>query len=144
MTHDIGPHHPFPRGINGDKSGAYYERPLRNGSASLYVILRPRRYMTERDSDLVERGQFTVEELHPEVVRLGRQPQPGTLWIYEVESFEVDREHHGNPESFNDHANNYDLQVFDDFEDLMAYCKGRFQVSEGDFKKSWETNYPQS
>jgi hypothetical protein len=130
--------------MGGDVNGAYYERLLRQGSTSFYVIIRPRRFMTERYSELVDKGQFTMEELHPEVTRLGRRPQPGTLWTYELESFEVDREHHENSESFNDHARDYESQVFDDFESLMKYCEDRFQISERDFKKSWQTNYPQS
>jgi hypothetical protein len=138
------PYRPFPPEVRGDEQGAFYERILNDGAASLYVIVRPRRYMTDRDVRLVESGQFSIEELHPQVRRLGREPRPDTLWIYEVEAFEVDRAHHQNQETFADNARTYTSTVFDDFDDLMDYCGQTFGISPRDFKKSWETRYPQS
>jgi hypothetical protein len=128
--------------MDGDRYGAYYEKLLRDGATSFYVIIRPHPFMTERDVSLIERGDFTIEELHPEIARLGRRPKPGTHWTYLLESFEVDREHHADSELFADHAKNYESQVFDDFETLMKHCRDKFQIAEGDFKKSWKTNYP--
>jgi hypothetical protein len=144
MSLEIGANRPFPPDVEGDMSGAFCERPLRGGAASLYVIIRPRRYMTERDAELIAKGKFSIEELHPEVRRLGRQPPPDTLWLDEVESFEVAREHHENQETFNDNAGNYVAEVFDDFVRLLEYCQAKFQISERDFTRSGATNYPPS
>lgn len=138
------PYRPFPPDVRGDEQGAFYERVLDDGAASLYVIVRPRRYTTDRDERLRESGPFSDEELHPQVGRLGREPRPGTLWIYEVESFEVDRDHHGDQETFADNARSYTSEVFDDFNDLMDYCEHTFRMSPRDFRTSWETRYPQT
>jgi hypothetical protein len=143
MMHKIDSFHPFPPEVDGDMTGAYYERSVNDGATSLYVIIRPRRYLTERDVQLIESGQLSIEDLHPEVRRLGRVPRPDTLWLYELESFEVDREHHEDQETFNDHAKNYAAKVFDDFGDLIEYCKQTFQISGRDFKKRSATHYPE-
>ena len=142
--HRIGPFNAFPPELQGDMNGAFYERPIRNGSASLYLIIRPKRYMTDRDRELVEQGHFSIDELNPGIKLLGRYPHPDTLWLYEVESFEVNREHHENQEVFSDNANKYNCLVFDNYDEMMKYCREEFSVSAEDFRKSWSTNYPQS
>lgn len=143
MAYTAQPHRPFPASMEGGSDGAFFERVIEDGAASFYLIVHPRRYLTARDQSLIDQGQLSLEELHPEVARLGRPPAPGTLWLYELEAFEVLRIHHGDQESFNDNATAYRSAVFDDVQALLAYCQQEFGVSASDFRKRDATNYPE-
>jgi|KBSMisStandDraft_5_1062788.scaffolds.fasta_scaffold70833_2 hypothetical protein len=142
MNHEINESHCFPGALQSDAHGAWYERPAALGRPALYVTLRAKRYMTERDHKWVEKGQFTIEELHPLVRQLAVLPPPDTLWLYEVESFEVDQEHHTDQETFIDHKESIKSAVFSDFDAAMDYCRRTFQLAMSDFKKRSQTNYP--
>ncbi|MEV0361089.1 hypothetical protein [Nocardia fusca] len=135
-------HRPFPAPMEGDLDGAFFERILGSGATSFYLIIRPRRYLTARDHELIDQGTFSLEELHPEVLRLGRLPPAGTLWLYELESFKVGREHHDDQETFNDNATDYRSAVFDNLSTLLDHCQNEFGVSASDFKTSDATHYP--
>jgi hypothetical protein len=100
--------------------------------------------MTARDAELIASGRFSVQELHPEVEQLGRWPRPGASWLYKLESFVVDRDHHRDQEAFADHSEDYTCVVFDDFDALMDHCGRTFQISESDFTRDWATNHPQT
>lgn len=137
-------HRPFPAPMAGDLDGAFFERALDGGATSLFLIIRPRRYLTARDQELIDRGTFTLEDLHPEVLRLGRIPSPETHWLYELESFKVAREHHGDEEAFNDNAVGYRSVVFDELSTLLDHCQREFGVSASDFTRREATHYPES
>lgn len=138
------PHRPFPGPTEGDPDGAFFERALDDGATSFHLIIRPRRYLTARDQELIDQGTFTLEDLHPEVLRLGRIPSSETLWLYELESFTVGREHHDDQEAFNDNAADYRSAVFDDLSTLLDHCQKEFGVSASDFKKREATHYPEA
>lgn len=142
MTYIAQAHRPFPAPMEGTTVGAFFERIDDGGATSFYLIIRPRRYLTARDRELIDQGRFSLGELHPEVLRLGRTPAPETLWLYELESFKVAREHHGDQDAFNDNATDYRSEIFDDLASLLDHCRKEFGVSASDFKKSDATNYP--
>jgi hypothetical protein len=142
MTREIDEQHPFPRALPADAHGSWYERPAATGRPAFYLVLRAKRYMPGRFREFVEKGQFTIEELHPQVTRLPEPPPPDTLWLYEVESYEVDQVHHTDQETFIGHARNFKSVVFADFDAAMDYCRRTFQLSMSDFKKRSETHYP--
>jgi hypothetical protein len=141
MTYVAQAHRPFPAPMEGDMDGAFFERILDGGLTSFYLIIRPRPYLTARDQELIDQGHFSLEDLHPELLRLGRTPPSGTLWLYELESFKVAREHHGNQEAFNDNATNYSSEVFDTLSALLDHCQQEFGVSASDFRKRAATHY---
>jgi hypothetical protein len=142
MTYIAQADRPFPAPMEGNMEGAFFERILDGGATSFYLIVRPRRYLTARDRELIDQGHFSLEELHPEVPRLGRTPAPDSLWLYELESFKVAREHHSDSDAFNDNATDYSSQIFDDVASLLDHCEKEFGVSASDFKNSAATNYP--
>lgn len=135
-------HRPFPASMEGDLDGAFFEKIIDGGTTSFYLIIRPRRYLTARDQELIGQGNFSLEDLHPEVSRLSGIPASGTLWLYELESFKVGREHQDDQEAFNDNATDYRSEVFDDLSILLDHCEKEFGVSASDFKKSEATHYP--
>ncbi|WP_156432383.1 hypothetical protein [Burkholderia sp. MSMB1498] len=131
---------PFPSGVRGDENGMFYEEILPDGG-SKYVIVRAVRYMDERARELIEEG-VSVEDLYPEIEVFGRMPRRDALWLYKVESFTVERQYHEDQEVFSDHSENYAYHVFDDYYDAMDFCREWHGISQGDFRKKWETNYP--
>jgi hypothetical protein len=135
-------HRPFPASMEADPDGAFFERSLDGGATSFYLIIRPRPYLTARDRELIDQGVLSLEELHPEVLRLGRTPSPETRWLYEVESFKVGREYHDDQEVFNDHATDYRSEVFDNLSTLLDHCQKEFGVAASDFRKRDATHYP--
>ncbi|WP_156440857.1 hypothetical protein [Burkholderia sp. ABCPW 14] len=132
---------PFPPGVRADENGMFYEEILPDG-ASKYVIVRAVRYMDERARELMENG-ISLDDLYPEVAVLGREPRENALWLYKVESFTVDRQYHEDQEVFSDHAENYVYNVFDDYHEMMDFCLKNHGIDQGNFKKKWETNYPE-
>lgn len=142
MTYVAQAHRPFPAPMEGNMDGAFFERILDGGLTSFYLIVHPRPYLTARDQELIDQGHFSLEDLHPEVLRLGRAPPSDTLWLYELESFKVAREHHRNQEAFNDNATDYRSEVFDNLSALLDHCQKEFGVSASDFRKRAATHYP--
>src|SRR5262245_53996442 len=140
MTYVAQENRPFPLSMEGNMEGAFFERILDEGETSFYLIIRPRRYLTARDQELIDQGRFSLEELHPEVLRLGRTPSPATPWLYELESFKVGRAHHDDQEAFNDNATDYRSEVYDNLSALLEHCQKEFGVSASDFKKIDATN----
>jgi hypothetical protein len=142
MTYIAQAHRPFPAPMEGDLDGAFFERSVGDGAIFFYLIIRPKRYLRVRDQELIDQGHFSLEDLHPEVLRLGRIPSSDTLWLYELESFKVDCEHHGDQETFNDNAKDYRSEVFDNLSTLLDHCQNKFGISASDFKKREATHYP--
>jgi hypothetical protein len=140
--YEISPYRPFPSEMRADKSAAFCELSWPDGAGSTYVVVRGRRYLDESDQSMIERGVYSFEEMYPELEDLGRRPPEGTLWLYEVESFDVAKEHHVDQETFIDHSKNLKRAFFDNFDDAMTYCQGEFGIGLGDFRKEHETNYP--
>lgn len=133
---------PFPASMSGDLEGAFVDRLLDDGDV-LYVIIRPRRYLTARDRELIDQGRVSLEELHPEVRRLVRTPPAETRWLYELESFRVAQGHHDDQETFNDNATHYRSTTFDDLSVLLDHCRKEFGVSSSDFTVRASTRYPE-
>jgi hypothetical protein len=140
--YQTGPYRPFPSEMRADDSAAFCEIPLSDGSGSTYVIMRARRYLEESDVSMMERGIFSFEEMYPELKDLGYRPPDENFWIYRVESFDVAKEHHVDQEVFADYSQNYKQVVFVTFDTSLAYCQREFGISLENFKKRWETNYP--
>ncbi|MCL2871786.1 MAG: hypothetical protein FWF41_02210 [Betaproteobacteria bacterium] len=135
---------PFPSNVRADPvRGAFFEEILSDGG-SKYVIVRAKKYNTdERHRRWLQDGTFTIDKLYPEIYDLGRMPREDCLWFYKLESFTVARIYHEDQEMFVEHAENYSQQVFDDYCELMDFCLKVHQIRPEDFKKDWETNYPQ-
>jgi hypothetical protein len=136
---DINSHNPFPSGLRGDSSkGAFYEMETNNGSK--YVIIRPRSYSFERIKQF--QGPTSFEQA--KMLRLlGYTPGEEIHWLYLVQSFNVATEFHTDQTVFIENQEDYMEYVFDDIDKVMAFCKEQFGIEMKDFKKDWETNYPQ-
>jgi hypothetical protein len=140
----INEHHPFPDCVDADEDRTFYEVPLHDGSGFQYVIIRAKRYMDERQRDLVRRGLVSIEDFYPEVKWMDHMPSDGTMWLYAVESIEVDSQHHENQLMFDDNAKNFAERIFDSFEEALRYCRETFEIDIVDFKESSKTHYPQT
>jgi hypothetical protein len=139
----ISEHRPFPDCMEADQDRSFYEAPLHDGSGFRYVILRAKRYMDERQRDLVQRGLVAIEDFYPEVRWMDHPPSDAAIWLYAVESIEVDSKHHENQLMFDDNARNFTERIFDSFEEALCYCRESFGIGMSDFRKSSKTHYPQ-
>lgn len=70
-------------------------------------------------------------------------PEEGVNWIYEVMTFVVDKVFHETQSVFFENRQDFSRYAFDDINKVLDFCKERFGVEMSDFKKDWETNYPQ-
>lgn len=140
--HIVTKDNPFPSGLRGDKlHGAYYERML-NPDLSQYIVISPSPFSHQRFNEFMNKGLGT-ERINPNVAALGYIPSKDTLWLYKVMIFNVERIHHENQTIFSDNRKQYKEIIFDDIEKVLEFCKDEYNVMIGDFKKNWETNYPQ-
>ncbi|UVO07435.1 hypothetical protein LW347_16365 [Pectobacterium polonicum] len=151
MASDISPYNPYPYGFRGDiKKGAYCEIDIDEGIGTRFIIIRPKAYFPqdaiERDMDFINKGILTLEEVYPDVIRLGYVPDRlKVFWLYNVNVCDIDKVYLEDSDSEVFAANvKYDeYYTFDDFYKCMDFVKKEFGVSEKDFKKDWETSYPQ-
>lgn len=140
----IDSYKPFPSELRGDEGGAFYETLLQDKTTSKYVIIWPQKFMTQRDKELLSDGKISLEEIYPEIALLHREVNENSHWLYTLDTFLVKREFHQNQTMFSDKRTNFHRWVFDDFNELMNFCSKEFGIGVQDFRKSWETNYPQS
>ena len=141
----IGPYNPFPSVLRGDPTfGAFCETLEDEGNISRYVIIRPREYLTERTRELISKGHLTLNEAHPEIELMSNPPKEGVNWLYYLEAFKVARDFHSDQDTFAENSTEFKQWCFDDFNEMMEFCGKYFQITVNDFKKDWETNYPQS
>ncbi|ATY91956.1 hypothetical protein PEC301296_40960 [Pectobacterium carotovorum subsp. carotovorum] len=151
MTEKISPYSPYPYGFRGDiKKGSYCEVDINEGKGTRFIIIRPKAYFPqdtiERDIDLIKKGISTLEDLYPDVIRLGYIPDRlETFWLYNLNVCDIDKVYLEDSDSEVFAANvKYDeYYTFDDFYKCMDFVKKEFGVNEKDFKKDWETSYPQ-
>lgn len=151
MVPDINQYSPYPYGFRGDvKKGAYCEINIDQGCGARFVIIRPKAYFppetVDREIELINKGVVTLEEVYPDVIRLGYVPdRMKTFWLYNLNVCDVDRKYleDSDSEIFAANVKRDEYYAFDDFYECMDFIKKEFGVNERDFKKDWETNYPQ-
>ncbi|OCG44719.1 hypothetical protein A9G35_07770 [Gilliamella sp. Choc5-1] len=147
---DINQYNPFPWRFRGDKEdGTYCEIKL-DDEHTRFIVIRVRSYMNdddyERECQLVEQGIMTWDDIYPETEKLGYMPdRDKVFWLYKVYVDDIENEFlvDSDTEVFAMNAKNCKEFVFDDFYKCMFFLKEHYHVEEKDFKKSWETNYPQ-
>lgn len=132
----VRPLHPFPPDIHvtRDSLKAFCEIPLANADASEFLIVYARSFVEERDVGLIEKGQFTKEEFHPELELMETQPDENCRWLYCLQSFKVDREDLESQEKLFANSYDYGETWFSDFSDLLSYCGTNYSVTPADFK----------
>lgn len=140
----IGPLYPFPPDVHVSRSSAKAccELPLATDEGSQFLVIYARSYMGERDAELIEKGQFTKEELYPELEHMETQPNENCRWLYCLQSFKVNREDLESQEKLFANSYDYGKAWFSDFSNLLSYCGTKYSVSPSDFKNEWETSYP--
>lgn len=88
---------------------------------------------------------MTIEDIYPEIVGLGYIPdKEKVFWLYTVNVCDIDKVHLENSDSeeFAVNVINDDYYHFDDFYKCMKFLREKFGV-EKNFRKDWETHYPQ-
>ncbi|MBA0211412.1 hypothetical protein ACLEE6_16695 [Lonsdalea quercina] len=151
MASDISPYNPYPYDFRGDvKKGAYCEIDIDEGKGTRFIIIRPRAYFpsdsVDRKIELIDKGIMSIEEMYPEINKLGYIPDRlKAFWLYNLNVCDIDKIYLEDSDSEVFAANvKYDeYYTFDDFYKCMDFIKKEFGVSEKDFKKDWETSYPQ-
>lgn len=116
-------YNPWPWGFRGDaKRGAFCEIDIEDNRASRFIVIRPRAYFPE---DTRERERV--------------------FWLYNVNVCDIDKQFLDDSDSeiFAAQARNDQNYTFDNFWHCMAFLTERFGITESDFKKDWQTNYPQ-
>jgi hypothetical protein len=139
------PNHSFPDNLNLSRVMLYACCELIDSKKDIsqYITIWPSRYLTEKDLDLIEKGIYTLEELYGSKIKLlGHIPDPNTSWLYELESFKVERKFHCDSETFNDNRTDAEKFIFDDYNILMEFCKKKYGITIKDFKNSMDTNMP--
>lgn len=89
---------------------------------------------------------MTIEDIYPEIVGLGYIPdKEKVFWLYTVNVCDIDKVHLENSDSeeFAVNVINDDYYHFDDFYKCMKFLREKFGVEEKNFRKDWETHYPQ-
>lgn len=132
---------PFPLEIRGDIYGAFYEEKIGNQYFQ-YIVIYPESFSYERFISLLNEG-VNINLLHPSIPKLGYIPRENTYWLYRLMSFRVEDTYMDNQTSFSDHRENYTEFVFDDINEVLKFCQEQYAIGPAEFKKSWETNYPQ-
>jgi hypothetical protein len=138
-------YYPFPHNLRLGKYGACCELIDSKNDTSQYIIIKPISYLTEKDFDLIEKGIYTLEELYGSKIKLlGHIPDPNIFWLYDLESFKVERKFHCDIETFNDNCKDIEKFVFDDYNILTEFCKEKYGVNMSDFQDNhWgTTNMP--
>jgi len=151
MVEDITPHNPYPYGFRGDvKKGSYSELDIDGGKSSRFVIIRPKPYFPQetidREMEFIQKGILTLEDIYPDIARLGYVPErKDTFWLYNVNVCEIDKVYldESDSEVFAANLKRDEYYTFDDFYKCIDFVEKNFGVGERDFKKDWETNYPQ-
>lgn len=139
---------PFPYGFRGDiKDGAFCELDAENGTSSKFIVIRPRAYMRDkqREEQFVSDGVMSWNDIYPELKHLGYIPSgDDTFWLYTVDVCVIEKKYlsESDSEVFAKNAKDCEVYYFDDFNKCMTFLNEKFHVSETDFYKSWETNYP--
>ena len=151
MQEQPTPYNPWPWGFRGDaKRGAFCEIDIDGNRASRFIVIRPRAYFPEdtreRELALINRGDTSLAACYPEIARLGYIPdRERVFWLYNVNVCDIEKQflQDSDSEIFAAQARNDQNYTFDNFGHCMAFLTERFGVSESDFKKDWQTNYPQ-
>lgn len=120
------------------------EQISEDGSYSKYVVIYAKPFLNEKNSERIESGVFTMEELFShELELLGRPPRPCAPWFYHVNSFIVDREHHSDYVTFSDNQRVFQQWGFDEFNELVEFCREKFSLDIKNFCPPSDTNWPE-
>lgn len=144
---NITPYRPFPIDFRGDeKNGAFCE--IEDELLSKFIVIRATPYMrdAEREESLVSDGIMTWGDIYPHLEALGYTPsKEDTYWLYAVDVCDIDKEflEESDSEIFALNAKNCELYYFDNFNKCMIFVKDKYNADTNNFKKLWETNYPQ-
>jgi hypothetical protein len=135
---------PFPPDFRGDKVyGSFCEEDLSLAGKYRYTVIYPRPFKYESIDSLRLQG-VNVYEAYPWMRQAMSPPQENCFWIYELQRFVIGKEFLTDSTEVSDNATDYCQFVFCDFNELLEYCHTEFAIEFGQFKKKWETHYPQS
>lgn len=139
----VSENNPFPVGMRGDNiNGAVCELELDGGSTSRFLVVLPQKYNYHRLRSMMAKG-VSEFDARPLLTLLGYSPSEEVFWLYHLMIFEVDKQYLSSQSLFFENRKNFQEYAFEDINEVLDFCKVNYNVSVADFKKDWETNYPQ-